>query len=125
MSRVAYEREPVPMAKRARLSSRLRLKVWSDHGGLCGLCGLPVGFTACEMDHQLSLVAGGSNDLANWQPLHPACHKAKTRADKGIGAKIKRLIARAAGTRRERKAIASRGFDKSLKRGFDGKVVRR
>jgi len=78
-----------------------------------------------EWDHRVALVNGGSNDLPNWQALHPACHKAKTRADAKIAAKLRRIIRRLDGSRRARKAIASRGFSRSLRRKFNGKVESR
>lgn len=117
-------REAVPIAKRGRLSRSQREAVWMAHSGLCGLCRLPVSLRACEMDHILSLVAGGSNHITNWQPLHPKCHRAKTPKDRKIGAKIVRLIKRADGTRRPRKPIASpvspwpKGKTRWPKRGF-------
>jgi len=93
--------------------------------GLCARCGGNLPLVEAEWDHRLALINGGDNGLLNWQPLHPACHKAKTRIDAKLAAKIKRIIRRLDGTRRARKAIASRGFNRSLRRKFNGKVESR
>lgn len=75
-----------------------------------------------EIDHRVSLFVSGDETDDNLEALHKACHLAKSKTDWKAHAKIKRLIARQEGTRRERKPIPSRGFSKTLSRGFDGKV---
>ena len=118
---------PQPVAKAARrfLSAQARQMAWEASDGLCGLCGEPVALFEAEWDHRVSLVAGGSNDLANFQPVHPACHRRKSKVDVRIGAKIRRILARMTGERRARRPILGRGFDTRLSRGFDGKVRER
>lgn len=86
MSRIApHAPEPVAKAQRRFLSREAS-------EGLCGVCGLAVGLSEAQWDHRLSLVAGGSNDLSNFQPTHPACHAIKSKSDVRIGAKIARIL---------------------------------
>lgn len=68
-------------------------------------------------------------DLSNREWWRLPCTKAKDKRDIGAIAKAKRINARDDGTRRERKPIPAHveglkggGFNKSVTRGFDGKV---
>lgn len=117
--------ERVSKTARRFLSALARQLAWEASDGLCGLCGEPVALFEAEWDHRVSLVAGGSNDIGNFQPAHVSCHRTKSAADVKIGAKIKRILARMTGERRARRPILGRGFDTRLSRGFDGKVRER
>lgn len=56
----------------------------------CG-CGQELGPDR-EYDHILPCFYGGDNSLANCQVLTPACHRRKSRHEKGPMAKSRRLI---------------------------------
>ena len=117
------EREPVEIAKRKPLSPKQRAELFATHKGVCHLCGDKIkAGEPWDDEHMVQRWVSGDDSLANRRPAHRLeCHPAKTANDAGDRAKIKRLIARAGGTRRERKPIPSRGFsDRS--RGFDGQV---
>lgn len=61
---------------------RLRLLALAAHP-VCRHCGRE---EATEVDHQVALAAGGSNDLANLVPLCKRCHSRKTcLLDGGLG----------------------------------------
>lgn len=109
--------EPVPPTKRRKVTKAERLEIWLRDNGKCARCGLPVAWgTDLQIDHPNALINGGSDDRAAMVSLHVRCHKEKTAADVRIAAKIKRIIAREDGTRRERPKIRSRPFPKGKKR---------
>lgn len=89
------------------------MRIWLREGGTCYLCGYPVAWgTDLEIEHPIALAHGGSDDDAALRCVHGHCHKAKTSAGAKTTAKIKRILARREGTRRERKKIPSRPFPK-------------
>ena len=81
-------------------------------------------------DHIIALELGGADDLANLWSICPACDKAKFKRDMKAIAKMRRLQAQSKkkppdATQQPKRQIRSRGFDRSFKRTFDGRVVRR
>lgn len=79
-----------------------------DQSGRCG-CGCgerlqPLTEKVID-EHLISLAAGGTNDLTNRRLYRKPCATAKTKADQGVIASVKRLEARETGTRRPRKPI--------------------
>lgn len=78
-------------------------------GGKCAKCFGPGPF---EIDHPLTLWMGAPDEDAECEPLCQACHAKKTAQDATDRAKVKRIIAREDGTRRERRPIPGRGFQK-------------
>lgn len=86
-------------------------QVLEDYGKVCAECGASLS-TKVEIDHRIQLWLGGPEERENLRPLCIPCHTAKTADDAKIRAKVKRIIAREDGTRRHRKAIPSRGFQK-------------
>lgn len=66
---------------RGRAWVALRSRVLS-HQPLCVLCAADGRTTAAsEIDHIVPVFKGGTDDLANLQPLCAACHATKTNAD--------------------------------------------
>jgi hypothetical protein len=112
-------RTPLPIEPR-RVSAGTRAKILAATNHVCARPDCPE--RATDVDHILPLWLGGSNREKNLEGLCPGHHAAKTKAEAALRAKAKRREARDQGTRRARKPIASRGFDKSQTRGFDGKV---
>ena len=118
-------REPVPATPRKAMTPKRRLEALLRSDGRCDRCKVKLG-SAFEVDHRISLFLGGADDATNTVALCVPCHRGeKTPEDAAKHAKVKRLIARQDGTRRARKPIPSRGFDKSKSRRFDGSVVAR
>lgn len=77
-------------------------------------------------EHVIALALGGTNDMANRELWRKPCAALKTASkDAPAIGKVRRIIARREGTRRPRKPIQSRGFDKSKTKGFDGVVRER
>jgi 5-methylcytosine-specific restriction endonuclease McrA len=112
-------RERIPIEPR-RVSPGTRAKILAATGHVCARPGCPE--RATDVDHILPLWLGGSNREKNLEGLCPAHHAAKTKAEASLRAKAKRREQRDQGTRRPRKAIPSRGFQRDLTKGFDGIV---
>lgn len=114
-------RERPEPGKRGRLSKKQQAELFLEHGGRCEECKQKIhgGF---EVDHRIALCLGGRHVWANLRPLHPACHKLKTKLDEQADGKCDRIIAREDGTRRERQAIPRRADKPTMTRGFDGKI---
>lgn len=118
-------REPVQPTPRRAMTPKRRLEALLRSDGRCARCKVKLG-SAFEVDHTVSLFLGGADDASNTVALCVPCHRGeKTPADAKAHAKVKRLLARQDGSRRPRKPIPSRGFDKTRSRRFDGSVVAR
>jgi 5-methylcytosine-specific restriction endonuclease McrA len=114
--------------KRPSQSEAQRKRVLERDGHACVKCG---GTDGLEVDHRIPLHVTAIADKKlieylrsdqNCQTLCATCHKVKThRSDRPWRKKIRR-----GGKPKQAKSkIRSRGFDKKLKRRFDGKVVER
>ena len=114
--------EPFVPARRTPLSGKQRAALADSQGNLCAACGGFLG--AFEADHDIPLWISGKDE--GHVALCIPCHRKKTaERDQPVISHIKRILARVNGTRRERKKIAGRGFDRDLVRGMDGKVRER
>lgn len=112
----------VTATPRKSMTPKRRAEAFLASNGCCAKCAAKL-TGAYEVDHRVSLWMGGADELHNLECLCVPCHANKTHGhDAPARAKTKRLIARANGTRRERKPIQSKGFDRTKTRGFDGKV---
>jgi 5-methylcytosine-specific restriction endonuclease McrA len=127
MSQVApvLHREPVQIEKRRPLTRRELIQLMLDQNGKCGCgCGSrldPIDEGVID-EHVLPLSLGGTNALTNRQLWRKPCAKAKTRRDEADDAKANRLLKKADPEQRKPPQIQSRGFQKTVSRGFDGKV---
>lgn len=109
-------RAPVTIEKRKPLTRRESLQLMLDQDGVCACgCGVKLQpMTEGVIDeHRIALALGGTNALTNRHLFRKPCAKAKT-SDKDAPAiaKVKRIEARENGTRRQRKPIPSRPFQK-------------
>ena len=104
--------------KRRRLSPSARAAMLERQGGLCVVWGCIESKGLIE-EHSTPFTWTG--ELPD-QLMCEAHHKEKTRKDIKAISKVKRIRKREAGETRKKRAIASRGFDKTKTRGFDGKV---
>lgn len=105
-----------------------------DQDGLCG-CGCGVKMDAMREgivdEHMIPLAAGGTNALPNRRLLRKPCAQRKTDEDDKPRIKKARHQAGGAGSQTAKRAkrgkgsIASRGFDKRLRKKMDGTVERR
>lgn len=119
------KREAVEATPRLSVSPARRKRIYEAHGNTCY-------YPACceteglEFEHIVPLWMGGKDDDSNTAPMCRSHHKAKTALDAKMRAKTKRLIAKG-DPDRERKPsrLKSRGFDKTLRKKFNGTVERR
>jgi 5-methylcytosine-specific restriction endonuclease McrA len=117
-------RDPVEIDKRRSVSPARRKRILDRYDHQCAYPGCTE-TKGLEIDHIVCLALGGKDDERQMEPLCGPHHLQKTRRDVKMIAKAKRIIKREDGTRRPRKPIPGRGFDKTLRKRFNGKVEKR
>jgi hypothetical protein len=68
---------PASTDKRCHIPGWLKLRIMNYQKWHCLSCGKPFQ-DIIEIDHRISLGEGGSNQVTNFQALHPECHRIKT-----------------------------------------------
>lgn len=116
------------MTARRKLTQAETAQLWLRQKGRCNCgCGERLIAGQIDIEHQLPIALGGSNDLDNlslWLREH---HKVKTRDDvKRIAKANRQRKAHTTGRSRARKGrpMQGRGFDKTWRRRMDGTVER-
>lgn len=105
-------RPPVPLHPRKGFTPKQRAEVLLAGGGRCSLCKAKImPGEAWDVEHRVALALGGTNDPANLEPAHSACHRKKSAVDVAAVAKCKRLSGEV-GSDRKKQPIPSRGFAK-------------
>lgn len=116
-------------ARRPSFSKAQRQAIWDSCNGICHWCLKPIGNDPWDAEHVIAreLMEGkDADDPSNLAPIHRhGCHPAKTALDRKMIARSNRIIKRIDGTRRPRKPIPGRGFDKTMRKKMDGTVVKR
>jgi len=107
----------------ARPPERVRRRVTFWFGKVCQICFAPI-TSGVEIDHRVALINGGRNAEANLIPVHPKCHKAKTREDVAQKAATHRTQSHHLGIRKARRPMPGSRAS-GLKKKMDGSVVRR
>jgi 5-methylcytosine-specific restriction endonuclease McrA len=103
-----------------------RYRIWRAADGYCEHCGIFFELDEVEIDHRIAWWISHDDSDTNLRVLCIPCHRGqKTPEDQGIIAKLKRLIARKDGTRRERKEIPSKGFPPRVKTNWPKRPFRR
>ena len=113
---------PQPV-KRRSFTPRQRAEIVWSQGYKCAHCGCSLITRPFQIDHIQRLDALGKHEPDNWQALCKPCHAEKTRTDNREAKKGRRI--RGENKPRVKKAIPSRGFDRTKTKGFDGKVRER
>ena len=112
------------MTKRPAITAAMQLALWKEHGQVvCAHCGDTVDDWNMNWDHWLALVDGGAHEVDNLRPVCLPCHKEKSAHEHRENARAKRRAKKHSNPTPPGK-IKSRGFDKTVTRGFDGKVKR-
>lgn len=88
---------------------RVKLRVHAKAEGRCAKCGLEA--VSGQYDHAISLILGGSNRESNIQLLCVPCHKAKTKLDVKLKAKVARVRKRHIGIKKPRTIRSWRKFN--------------
>lgn len=105
------------------MSKARRERIIQDQGGVCKRAGCDD--PATDVDHIIPLWMGGTNRDENLEGLCPAHHRQKTSAEAGIRGKVKRIEKKSDPLMRKPSRLQSRGFDKTKRRKFNGKVEER
>ena len=88
-------------------------------------CKLGGSHSRIEWDHIIPLEMRGEDAIDNLQPLCTACHKRKTKTDKGHIAKAKRMDQRQAGIRRQSRSSFPTNKDGKFKAKIGGGIEKR
>lgn len=105
----------------AKIPPRVRLRVFEAHGGKCWLSGRKImPGDLWDMDHKVALINGGQHRESNLAPALRDKHREKTALDVAEKSKVDRIRKKHLGLQEP-----SRGFNRNLKRKFDGTVVER
>lgn len=103
------------------IPDRVKMRVHAVAEGRCAKCTLEA--TTGQYDHAIPIIIGGENRESNLQFLCVPCHKAKTRLDVKLKAKVARVRKRHLGLKKPSKFACSR--DSKFKKRIDGSVVLR
>jgi 5-methylcytosine-specific restriction protein A len=91
------------------IPARVKVRVYEKAKGICAKCGLH--WLSGQYDHVISLILGGENREGNLQFLCVPCHKAKTKLDVKLKAKVARVRKRHLGIKKPRTIRAWRKFN--------------
>jgi 5-methylcytosine-specific restriction protein A len=93
---------------------RVKLRIFSEHGGFCPICTRALRPGQWDIDHIIALGIGGQHREGNLQPVcRTPCHSDKTKADRRAKAKSDRSRKRSAGIAKPRTMTRWRRFDGS------------
>jgi len=97
------------------IPDRVKIRVYDRAEGKCAKCCQPpiLGLSALQYDHAIPIILGGENRESNVQLLCIPCHKAKTKLDVKLKAKVARVRKRHLGISCPRQKIKSLGFAKA------------
>jgi 5-methylcytosine-specific restriction endonuclease McrA len=113
---------PVPERRRS-FTAKQRNMIANRQEWRCNVCKCDLWKIAYEIDHIQRLDALGKHEPSNWQALCVPCHAIKTKVDNREAKKGRRI--RGDNKPRVKKAIPSRGFNKTLRRRMDGTTERK
>lgn len=96
-----------------KVPPRVRQRVFDRYDGKCHLTGRQImPGEKWEVEHIVSLILGGHHRESNLAPALVIPHKAKTKVEQAIKAKIAAVRKKHLGIKTEKQKIASRGFPK-------------
>ncbi len=108
----------------AAVPLRVRVRVFTRHGGICHLSGRRIRpGEPWHLDHVVALINGGTHSESNLAPVLAGPHQKKTAADVAEKAMVARKRAKHLGIRKSSKFSCSR--DSKFKKKLDGSVVLR
>lgn len=116
-------REPVPATPRRSMTPKRRLEALLKCEGRCAKCREKLG-SLFIVDHILPLELGGLDEVGNLETICVSCDKLKTKTDMKRIVKMRRQ-SKKANEPRKPSTLKSRGFDRTLRKKFDGTVERR
>lgn len=114
------------LVDRKAIPKRWKADAYQRELGRCYVCQKPVppGGPDVQYDHRTPLwLDETAHKAANIFPIcTKPCHRDKSASEAPVRAKVLRLMKAKAGVKKDKRPIASRGFDRSMTKGFDGKV---
>ncbi|MFY0682595.1 MAG: HNH endonuclease [Thalassovita sp.] len=112
--------------KRRQRTTLQRAKIFETHNGTCHICHAKIDGTRekWELEHIIALELSHDDSDANLAPAHASCHREKTRRDKGMIAKAKRVRAKHLGGRTSASPLPG-GRTSKFKKTIGGAVVLR
>lgn len=96
----------------AAIPSRVKVRIYDRFEGRCVVCTQTP--TAFEIDHIVPLILGGEHREGNMQLICKPCHKAKSKLDVKLKAKVARVRKRHLGIKKPRTIRSWRRFDGSI-----------
>lgn len=99
-----------------------------EQEGRCGCgCGQKLVFEAGQIrdEHLHQMATGGGNELTNRSLWCLDCAKGKDKKDARARAKVRSLTKATKKSQKPKSKLQSRGFDKTLRKKFDGTVERK
>lgn len=118
VGRILVEKTP-----RRGFTAKQRQSVLSAWEGRCHCCDETID-GPWDVDHIIPIALGGLHEPSNWAPILRDHHKIKSRADVKAIAKVARIRAKDT-TGKKPSRLVSKGFDKTMRRKFDGTVEKR
>lgn len=109
----------------AVIPPRVRVRVFTSHNGICGICAIKIAAKRWVCDHAIALINGGENRESNLRPIHEACDKIKTKADVAEKSRIYHKKAKHLGIKLKQGRPFPGSRASGWKRTMSGKVVRR
>jgi 5-methylcytosine-specific restriction enzyme A len=103
------------------IPARVKLRIHTKAEGKCATCGNAPLFV--QFDHTIPLILGGENRESNLRILCVPCHKAKTKLDVKLKAKVARVRRRHLGICQKSRFSCSK--NSPWKKKISGEVVRR
>ena len=113
----------MPRRKRTPLQ---RAAIFKAHEGVCHICGEKIDGTRekWELEHIVAFELTWDDSDDNLAPAHLSCHKKKTRNDKAVIAKAKRVQAKHMGAHRSKHPLPGGRGSKFKKKVGGGTVLR-
>lgn len=106
------------------IPKRVKLRIYFRYGGVCQICFAKEKILGPEYDHRVAIINGGQHRESNLVPVHPKCHKAKTRTDVAEKSATARTQAHHIGIKKSKRPMpGSRASP--FKKKMDGTVERR
>lgn len=108
----------------AAVPPRVRLRVFERHNGQCYLTGRKIRpGDKWELEHVHALTLGGEHKESNLAPALKEPHKAKTKLDRELKAKLDRIRKKHVGIKSKSRFACSK--DSKWKKKISGEVVER